>query len=1151
MRDILTAVAILVLLALTAALVGPHVFDWDSRRAEISRQLSAALGQTVEVEGPIAVSLLPTPTVKLGHVRLGRDGAIAGTIARVRAEAAIPPLLRGQLRITSALVQGARLTVEPSRPSPLALAPAGLEAAVEALQIRDSEFAIAGDSGRPLASFTGVNGVLEATALQGPFRGVVGFTYEGQRRTLRFSTGRAEQKAIRLRAMTENDAAAARAEFDGTLGWGGGALAVDGRALASGNAEISVAGVVRNMLWRGQAQVKGNVELLSADQVELSFGPSDRQVTLAGAADVRLAGAPAVRLSLAARQADIDRLFSGEGEPRAPAPRDLLAALAASGGGAGLQSPWPIVLSAEVTLGRLLTGGGVISAPRVEVSAEPLGAIHVTRAEGEFPGRARLSVGAASEGRTAFSADIRDLSGFATWLQGSPARAMPVRTLSVDGQIVRRTNGVTVENAMIRADEMRFDGSLDADLAGERPLVTARLSADQLDVVKVPDLSAADGTPAFDLDLVLDARRVRYGGVGAGSIRASLSRRGDALRISELTVRELGGASLAASGVVDGTGARLTADVDAQRLEALLELLDRLSAHPVLPLLKARAGQLAPARVSLRSEPVSGDVRRIVLNGNVSSTRIAGEVRVRTDGQLATGDGIDLRIETPALGLMLRKLGLAAIDAPGGGPVRLSIKGAAPAPGRNAPWIAEGTIGQASVRVTGDWKSDASEPFAGEVVIDSPDISPISQTMLVAVPNVQPGSSFRLRSGVDLRGYRITLRDMKAEANGIPVAGEMSFNLAEFGRVAGQLRTTVFDSGLISPLIFGVGPAATAGWNVGAFGSAAAVSLPGDLWIEAGRARLADGLEAEDARFVLRFDNGLLFLEHASARVSGLDVRAQGTLRRSGGAVGLSGRLGFAGGSPFGGAGRGEIEFSGVGDSPAQLVGSLAGGGVITLRGATLPALARGAFTEIAKPGERGETIGRSALVERLRAARTARIPLPDGESRLVLAGGQLRAGPVQLTDGDHDITAQIAYDFRRFSLVGRVAYATRKTPLDWNGPPPQAAFVWTGPIAAPRLEIEADDLANGLTALAIKRETERIEALEQDQRERAFFNRRLRASTEERRALEEQQARQRAERERQDRADRERRERLRAEEAVRRPQPDAAPLDILPSTAR
>jgi hypothetical protein len=50
------------------------------------------------------------------------------------------------------------------------------------------------------------------------------------------------------------------------------------------------------------------------------------------------------------------------------------------------------------------------------------------------------------------------------------------------------------------------------------------------------------------------------------------------------------------------------------------------------------------------------------------------------------------------------------------------------------------------------------------------------------------------------------------------------------------------------------------------------------------------------------------------------------------------------------------------------------------------------------------------------------------------------------------------------------------------------------GPIEAPDREIDASLLVAGLSAQAIARETERIADLDSDIRERAFFNRRLKA---------------------------------------------------------
>ena len=113
MRDLLTGLAILLLLCLTGALIAPHVIDWDSRRAIISAELSKVLSQPVTINGPIGVELLPIPTLKLSHISLGEGGNIQGSIGRFRLRVAVPPLLRGEIRITQALLQGADLTIIP------------------------------------------------------------------------------------------------------------------------------------------------------------------------------------------------------------------------------------------------------------------------------------------------------------------------------------------------------------------------------------------------------------------------------------------------------------------------------------------------------------------------------------------------------------------------------------------------------------------------------------------------------------------------------------------------------------------------------------------------------------------------------------------------------------------------------------------------------------------------------------------------------------------------------------------------------------------------------------------------------------------------------------------------------------------------------
>jgi hypothetical protein len=223
---------------------------------------------------------------------------------------------------------------------------------------------------------------------------------------------------------------------------------------------------------------------------------------------------------------------------------------------------------------------------------------------------------------------------------------------------------------------------------------------------------------------------------------------------------------------------------------------------------------------------------------------------------------------------------------------------------------------------------------------------------------------------------------------------------------------------------------------------------------------------------------------------------------------------------------------------------ALSGTGALRHAGLTLPGLRPDAFAAIAqRPG--GGAPQKAEITGALRGTLDRPAAAPPAEIRLSLGGGVIRTAPVAMESGPHAVTAGASFDLRQMQFTGRMTFADRQAPKDWSGAPPQAAFLWRGPLNGLRLDVEADELTNGLTALAIRRETERIEALEQDQRERGFFNRRLRAAEDERRAEEEARrrellARVRAEQQRAE-------ERRKAEEAARAAPALPPPISILP----
>jgi len=105
-----------------------------------------------------------------------------------------------------------------------------------------------------------------------------------------------------------------------------------------------------------------------------------------------------------------------------------------------------------------------------------------------------------------------------------------------------------------------------------------------------------------------------------------------------------------------------------------------------------------------------------------------------------------------------------------------------------------------------------------------------------------------------------------------------------------------------------------------------------------------------------------------------------------------------------------------------------------------------------------------------------------DLEARI--AGGVVRLSA-------SDVTA--ALDLRRMAVEARVLLPLDDLPKDWSEAAPKVAMVWRGPLGAPQRELDAGVFINGLAVRAIARESARIEALEADLRERAFFARRKR----------------------------------------------------------
>ena len=110
MQTTLLGLAIALIIALLAALVGPFFIDWNQFRPQFEAEATRIIGAPVRVGGNLDARLLPTPSLRLRSVVVGG----ANDLGKVRAdkldvEFSLGDLMRGQWRATELSINGMAL----------------------------------------------------------------------------------------------------------------------------------------------------------------------------------------------------------------------------------------------------------------------------------------------------------------------------------------------------------------------------------------------------------------------------------------------------------------------------------------------------------------------------------------------------------------------------------------------------------------------------------------------------------------------------------------------------------------------------------------------------------------------------------------------------------------------------------------------------------------------------------------------------------------------------------------------------------------------------------------------------------------------------------------------------------------------------------
>ena len=321
------------------------------------------------------------------------------------------------------------------------------------------------------------------------------------------------------------------------------------------------------------------------------------------------------------------------------------------------------------------------------------------------------------------------------------------------------------------------------------------------------------------------------------------------------------------------------------------------------------------------------------------------------------------------------------------------------------------------------------------------------------------------------------------------LSGELSFDKAPLGAL------------LAIPLGPQPAPKAGARWSDAKFSDPVLAPPPGDVKVrigalDLGDARIARGVEAQLKFEPNRFEVTDLALDAGGARLTG-----NASLRRDGASAAVSGAATIENLAVDRPAFKGKLgialDFASTGANPAALIAGLVGQGQLTIAGGSLPRLDADALDRILARTDSADALIDETNIQHALAVELDKqpLPLPDGVVPLSLASGALRAGPVR-APGGRSASISGGYDLRSGDATAVVAFSSDKAGKFWSGPPPALTVALGGPPDAPTRRIDDASLVAGLAAQAIARESDRIAALEADIRERAYFNRRMKAET-------------------------------------------------------
>ena len=1129
MRDVLTILASLVIVVLAAVLAVPPLVDWPAHRAWVDRAITRAVGTDARTEGALEIRLLPSPRIRMDRLRLGSGQPDSARLDAmfVKAELALTNLLSGEVRFLDTRVGRAEIRLPTGSGGDWRVPPglAGIVASRRAWAFEDAsvlQFLVTTldpRTGRTDQAYA-ENVRIQAGSFAGPWR------LEGTTSSVPFqvSVGEfGEQMSAPVKVGAGGGAGRPRLDIDARLdlqadpdgslrprlaGTGRFATSLPGAPAAGGKPVPASA----------QASLKTAGRTIELENLAVEIGEGLGAARLGGTGSFRV-DEPRLALNLAGRRVDLAVLKGPNGAAAWGAIRNALAA-----------APLPVDLAARLdtlSFGPDDEWAGVA----LSASLDPE-RLAVSDISASGPGRSTLrasgevSLGERPIGSGRIVVAARDGERFGRMLEGLGLRGSLAlvgdRPIEAAADVTASDLIVSLRNARLSVGDASLSGTLryDAPEPGARARLEAQLAVQGIDVAALPEIGPAfAGLGQLDVAVTLDARNVAYGPTARGGrISGRVATDGTGLVVERLEVRDLAGAEADLSGRIapDGTG-RIEGRLRARQAAPLADLFGRAWLGGLARLLPdfARASPIDLAVVAERVAPAGGSGSRSSLRTRLTGSVAGGpfEAQATTTGDKLSE--VEASASTDNGGLWLLGRDEPAARKPG----RVRLAGRRDASGRLALDL-DGDLAGFRIRTVRPvlLGGDDDRLEGAELDTEAADASALLKRF-----GIQAAGPVPVKLRVSVSRTAALKVSLTGEAAGTEIGADLL--VAEPGAIEGSARIgRISVPALASALALNVPATTRPGevWSSARFGAREPLPFGGSLRIAAARLDLGSGFSAVNASFVLATRPDGFRLGELDAAFADGRLKADIAFDRQGGLASVVGegsldgvRLDALLGAPFR-AGRiaARLRFGGSGESAAGITSNLGGvaEGIVSdvrVAAADPAAVGRVAATALRSDGPLSSLSWQPLLAEELGKRDLAADQVRIGGSMIA---GALRLGPVAASAEAGSWQGTAIVDLRNGTMDARGTLQSAATPRLWVGPPPAVGLGWSGPVARPTRTIDPGPLVNGLAAVVLARELDRIETFELDAAERQRRNSRVEMERQRRIAAEEAERRRREE---------------------------------------